>query len=546
MKRAFARSSGGALVSGAALGLLGLCVALLWLVSSFFYVRLDFSEGGLYSLSRGSRRILKGLDSPVEIRAYFSKELPPDYASLRAYTLDLLREYRDASRGKVRFSFPDMEKDGPREAARQGILPVQFNVVSRDKLEVREGYMGLVLQREDRKEVIPVLADSKSLEYDVTSRIVRLAGGPRKVIGLAGGGGAAGKEDLPPEVSEMVERNYELREVELSELAAAPTAHADLASLFLLGPSEKLGDEALYALDQFLLSGRPLVAASGERKVDLGSFFASGTDTGLRGLLEHHGVRVRDNLVLDLRSQKVSVAQRAGWLLIRNLIDYPALPVAGDLGKDHPVTRDLGALTLPFCSPLELSTRTASGQARVLARSSKGSWLREAWEGKPYLNLDPVRADFTPAAGDPGGPFVLAAELEDRFTSYFSTVAARALPRKADPARFRESGKGRLVVIGTSLFADRRLGGRDPSGQVFLANLMEWSAMDSDLISIRAKRAVFRPLREVSVAVKRLVRWANILLPPLLVALAGVLRYWLARRARSARAGLYGKEAADA
>ena len=64
--------------------LVAACLVLANLVSSRLYLRADLSEGGLYSLSQGSRRILAALPGPVEIRAYFSKDLP-DYSQLQDY-----------------------------------------------------------------------------------------------------------------------------------------------------------------------------------------------------------------------------------------------------------------------------------------------------------------------------------------------------------------------------------------------------------------------------------------------------------------------------
>ena len=55
------------LYSGAGILLVAGCLILANLISARFRLRADFSADGLYSLSRGSKRILKDLPDPVEI-----------------------------------------------------------------------------------------------------------------------------------------------------------------------------------------------------------------------------------------------------------------------------------------------------------------------------------------------------------------------------------------------------------------------------------------------------------------------------------------------
>ncbi|MFH1724035.1 MAG: GldG family protein [Elusimicrobiota bacterium] len=531
------------LLSTAAVLLAGGSLVFLFLLSSQFYLRLDLSAGKLYSLSPGSKRLLRALEVPIEIRAYFSKELPPQYAASRSYVRDLLAEYRSASGGKVRARFIDLEREdeGKREAMKHGVAPIQFNVVSKEKYEVREGFMGLVMQHADKKEVIPVVAETEGLEYDLTSRIVRLTRERRKVIGMVSSHEALSPGKLNDRVRDFVERNYELRGIDLAELAPGATIAADVSGLLLLGPMEKLTDAHLYALDQFLLSGRPLVAGLDTRKVDLQSFFATDVDTGLPGWLEHNGVRVKKEYVLDLQSQKVSLAQQRGWFTVTNIIDYPYFVISTDLSDTHPVTRHLDSLTLPFSSPLEVSTRTAAGEALVLARSSRASWLSSDGGRRGFQSVNPMQKLF-PKPGDAKGPYALAVSLEDSFTSYFSTAAgsARPIPAEADAGAFLAAsrGKSRLLVVGTSRFIDPQMSRRD-TGPVFLLNVIDWLALDSELISIRSKGVVFRPLREIPAGLKKTVRWGNILAPAALVIGFGMFRFYGRRRRRGWRVAAY-------
>src|SRR2546426_663844 len=96
----------------------------------FFYARLDFSAGGSYSISSGTRTILSRTKDTLVIRAYFTPHLPPPYGLNEQYLRDLLGEYRSAGHGRVRVEFidPDSGAARRREALQAGVVPVQINI----------------------------------------------------------------------------------------------------------------------------------------------------------------------------------------------------------------------------------------------------------------------------------------------------------------------------------------------------------------------------------------------------------------------------------
>src|SRR5687768_4074669 len=67
--------------------------------------RLDLTADKLYTLSPGTKSILKKLDTPVEVRFYFSQGEARVPSHVRTYANeveDLLEEFREISGGKVR------------------------------------------------------------------------------------------------------------------------------------------------------------------------------------------------------------------------------------------------------------------------------------------------------------------------------------------------------------------------------------------------------------------------------------------------------------
>jgi len=120
-------------------------IVIINLISLNFFLRLDFSKGKIYSLSKSSKEAVGQLTDRMLVKAYFTEELPPQFASVRRYTKDILEEYKTASNGKFRYEFidPTDENQLKEEAQQNKIPPVNVQVRENDRVEVREAYLGL-------------------------------------------------------------------------------------------------------------------------------------------------------------------------------------------------------------------------------------------------------------------------------------------------------------------------------------------------------------------------------------------------------------------
>ncbi|TBR20030.1 hypothetical protein EPO15_13700, partial [bacterium] len=242
LRLAARRAAGGpprALAAASAVLVAG-CLGLGVVLAGRAPLRLDLTEGRLYTLSPGSRRILSSLPAPVEARVYFSETVEPKYAASRDYLKALLADCRRASRGRLSVRFVDVDKDdkAKEEALAAGVAPVQFNVVSSEKFEVRDGFMGLVLRSGDKREVLPVILEPAGLEHELMARLSRLASKAKPVVAFASGA------PLPEPARAALELRAELRPFDLGALKAGATVPADVAALAVLGPQEKLGEPA--------------------------------------------------------------------------------------------------------------------------------------------------------------------------------------------------------------------------------------------------------------------------------------------------------------
>ena len=119
--------------------------------------RLDLTEEREYTLSPATRNILKNLEKPVTVTAYFSKDLPPNIGNIAGNLRDMLIEYSNRSKGMLvyRFVNPNENEETESEAVNNGIRPVMINVREKDQVKQQKAYLGAVVSVGEDKETIP-------------------------------------------------------------------------------------------------------------------------------------------------------------------------------------------------------------------------------------------------------------------------------------------------------------------------------------------------------------------------------------------------------
>ena len=255
-------------------GLIGLVVILL-IIGSVNYIlsslslRVDLTAEKLYTLSNGTREVLKNVDRKVTLKYFFSESAKDMPASLKTYAgqvRDLLREYERAGNGNVVLESYDPKQDSDEEewATKYGIEPQQVNPFGAPV------YCGLVAACEGREEVIPGFGPrtESTLEYDITRCITRVVWPERPVVGVLSSIPGVLGEQMNPMMMQMHQRpnpgwvvftelkkDYDVREIS----ATAETIDADVKTLIVVHPKD-LSEKTLFAIDQFVVGGGRLIA----------------------------------------------------------------------------------------------------------------------------------------------------------------------------------------------------------------------------------------------------------------------------------------------
>ncbi len=128
--------------------LLNLLLANIWL-ARIDKLRLDLTQGGLYSISEPTHHFIDQLQEPLVIRGYFSAKTHPLLAPLVPQLRDLLQEYAVAGKGKVHVEFIDPAENPEQEQEaneRYDIHATPFQVADRYQTALVNSYFNILVQ----------------------------------------------------------------------------------------------------------------------------------------------------------------------------------------------------------------------------------------------------------------------------------------------------------------------------------------------------------------------------------------------------------------
>ena len=503
------------------------------------FKRLDLTESKRYTISKSTKKLLGQLDDIVRVEAYFS-EAPDQVKLIKDEVKDMLDEYDAFASGNLQIEFinPTEDDDLKQKLRMKGIPEIQVQVREKDKIEVRNAYMGLAIVYGDKQEVIPVIQKTTTLEYDLTSAILKTTRKEAKTVGFLEGHDEVdiygqGFENLRRELG----KQYTLRKIDVSQ---GSPIEGDVSTLIVAGPQSPLQANEKYEIDQFLMNGGKIVFLVDAVKMTPGSIQASPLSTGLTDLLSHYGIQLGNNLVQDISHDNLTYSQGGFMTITRpypffikvlKSYQYSTGSTSEGFPADSVATSGLDSLVLPWSTSLSVVAKEGISTT-IMAKTSNQAWTAQA----PY-NLDPTRM-FTPPSSVKNS-YPVAVLLAGEFTSFY---AGKEIPsasngdgeedtenKNKDRKTVEKSPPTQIVVVGTSQFL------RQPrvDGLTFFQNSIDYITLGSSLIGIRSKQISDRSFKtDPSTFARLTIKVLCIGAIPLLVALFGLFRFFSRMRAK--------------
>src|SRR6185312_9369966 len=234
-------------------------------------LHLDLTQQHLYTLSGGTRTILKGLKEPITLRLFYSRNLGatvPLYGSYADRVREMLRQYAAVSDGKVKLQFLDPEPFSPTEDRAMG-YGLQGVPIDQSGEQVYFGLVGTNLLDDERSIAFFQPERERFLEYDLTKLVNDLSNPKRPVVGvmsslplngdprammmaLRGMGGPGGR---PWASIQQLREADTVKSVPVNAQVIDPDIQ-----VLLVAEAQHLSDATLYAIDQFVMRGGRLMA----------------------------------------------------------------------------------------------------------------------------------------------------------------------------------------------------------------------------------------------------------------------------------------------
>ncbi len=469
-------------------------------------MRIDLTQNGLYTLSDGSRNILRELQEPVNLYLFFSSEASRGLPQIRSYARrvdEMLEEFENQAAGKLIVHRVDPEpfSEDEDQAAAFGLQAVPVGAGNETL------YLGIAGTNSlDDVQVMPFLQPSKEkfLEYDLAKMISSL-GSPEKItigflstLQMDAGFDPATQGMREPWV--VYEQLGQLFDIETIDWGA--DSLPDNIDLLLMVHPKDLSDLMLYQLDQFVLGGGRLIVfldpfAESDRgnPNDPMAMMQAGSTSNLGPLLDSWGVSFDTGRVIGDLQYGVGTSQSRH-------IGILSVPADG-LNSEDVVSADLQAVNFSSTGWL-VPVEGASTRFEALVQSSENAAPLDASRLRFLTDPAELMKGFNPT----GDRYALAVRLSGPARSAFDppdTDAQSASHR----AESNESGITVMLFADTDLLTDRLWVQKQPfMGQnlvsafadngTLVVNAADNMVGNRDLIGIRTRLSSSRPFDRVS------------------------------------------------
>lgn len=477
------------------------------LLSYHYFFRWDVTQDKEYTLSKSTIELLKALDEPVTVKAYFSENMPPDISKVKRDFKDLLIEYSRRSKGKVVYSFinPNESTEKETEAMQSGIQPVVINVRDKDQMKQQKAYLGALIQMGDKKEPIPFMQPGSPMEFALSSAIKKLSVKDKPYVAILKGHGEAGLSDLQQAAAGLMVLNN-LEEYEMNDSVPVPDRFTTIA---IIDAKDSFPESHLAQLDAFLAKGKNIFISYSRLSADLQSSMANSKTTGLEQWLKQKNIIIEDQLVIDAQCGSVQVRQQQGFFSFINNISFPYFPIVNKFGE-HPAVKGLEQVILQFASPINYRGDSTISYTPLLLSSEKSG----TQPAPVFFNIQRqwTNADF------PLSKIVMGAA----FTGNLSGT----VPSK-------------MIVISNGTFGVNGSGERasqlPPDNVNLLVNAIEWLTDNTGLMELRTKGITSRPLEQLEDGQRTFYKYLNFLLPVAAIVIFGFGRMQYRKKQRIRR-----------
>jgi ABC-2 type transport system permease protein len=554
-----------------------LLVFINWLGSKF-HTRIDFTNERRFTLSASTQKVLRNLDSTVDITVLLAGDVKSEFKKLSNSTRELLENFKNYGGNKIQFKF-EIPGEGLDDTTKANVFDSLVSMGLRptnQQVQVKEGegktqrqiFPGAILQYGGRSIAVDLLQgqvqknvfnsddilDKQSLnsaeallEYKFANAIQKLTQKDVPVVAYAYGNGEPPFGFLPVhDVFETLGKNFI---VDTVDIRTQPFLSPEYATIVIVKPTVKFTDDDKFKMDQYVMNGGRLlffmdVLYAERDSLQNGELVAYARDLNLNDLLFKFGVRINTDLLADKHADKIAVeVGSVGGKSQKQLLPWPYAPLLQP-GSGHPIVKNQADVLGQFANSID--TVEAKDITKTMLLTSSANAYTLPTPARIQLNSLQTVEDV---ARFNRKDIPVAILLEGKFVSMFANHASQAQldTLKEYHINFLKQSKtaGKVIVVadadivlnqvsevigplpmGTNKYTNIQYANKD-----FFLNITEYLADKNNILDARAKDYTLR-LLDVKKTTDQRSLWqlVNIVAPILLVCLFGLGYQWWRKR----------------
>ena len=407
---------------------------LLFIVVNFFsnkffsYARIDLTSNKVFSLSQGSKNVIKNINEPINLKLFFSKQVAKDNPYFFSFALrveEFLNQYQRYSRDKIVLQVIEPEPFTEQEdhAVHYGLQGVPINN------EGTEIYFGLIATNSTTgKEVIPFFQPNREnyLEYDITRLISKLNNTVSNKIAVISSLPIQGEQGFqfmqnksrPWVIWQQIAQQFDPQILEEGQISIIPE---EIKVLLLINTGEPLLLSIAKAIDQFVLRGGHILLLVDPISEIKSTQDKVNTDNNeekvpLNKLLTAWGVDYDSNKIVASKNNAKQVRYTYEGTETTGL--YPLwIDVGADsLAQDDILTNNISKLTFATAGSINVNEQSTAKFTPLVAIKKDGMLINKSDLTKYKANPISLLREYQPQTK----PIVLAARITGQVRSMFS------------------------------------------------------------------------------------------------------------------------------
>lgn len=293
-------------------------------LASFVYTRFDLTSEKRYTLTSGTRSLVKQLQSPVEVEVFLKGEFPSGFRKLANSTSEFLQLLKEENGSAIQYRFtspldliPGTQIRYADSLSAMGAVPINLTVQKQEGQSSNIIYPVALVKHEGRQTLVNLYPGASGrisqeeingaeamMEYQFANALDKITRTTRPTIGYAVANGEP-TDARTADLVQSVSNEYDFRVFNMNQFPVIPD---QMDVLLIVKPTQQFTEDQKFKIDQYIMRGGRLLCfidgliAEQDSLAGKPETIAYDRNLNLTDLFFRYGVRINTDLVMDLQS----------------------------------------------------------------------------------------------------------------------------------------------------------------------------------------------------------------------------------------------------